>query len=125
MGYVKANISNIVAPVGTTNSIFFKLPINAATSAYSDIAIGAGSLSIDDGGGYPDRTITLTAQLYSGGVDDVRLWYSADNSSSVGNDKQTYLENDYLPPLFGPTLSWGGHSGGVNITFNFTYEIDA
>ncbi len=125
IGNVKCNISNIVAPVGTSNSVFFKLPINASTSTLSDVAIGSGTLSVDDGGGYPDRSITLTSQLYSGGNNDLRLWYSADNSPIVGNGQQTYLENDYLPTLFGPTVSWNGYSGGVNITFNFTYEIDS
>jgi hypothetical protein len=125
MGNVKCNISNIVAPVGTSNSVFFKLPINASTASSSDTTIGAGTLSVDDGSGYPDKTVTLVNQLYTGGNNDVRLWYSGDNSAIVGNDQQTYLENDHLPTTFGPSVTWNGYSGGVNISFNFTYEIDS
>jgi len=50
--------------------------------------------------------------------------FSLENIQIKNSVGQTYLENDYLPTFFGSTVTWNGYSGGVDISFNFTYEIN-
>ena len=124
MGTVVCNISNIVSPTGASNSIIFSLPL---TGTADSIVIGSGTLTINSSASYPSQSISLVTTIYSrnnggSGPANCRLWYSANNG--VTTDRQTYLENDYLPtPLGGSTVTWNGYSGGVDISFNFAYEI--
>jgi hypothetical protein len=123
MGTVVCNISNVVSPTGASNSINFTLPLPGTSNS---IVVGSGILTINSSASYPSQSVTLIPKIsdYNSGAEGpaiCRLWYSANNGTTT--DRQTYLENDYLPTPFGATVTWNGYSGGVDISFNFTYEI--
>jgi len=124
MGTVNCNISNIVSPTGVSDSILFSLPLSGTVNS---IVVGSGILTINSSGSYPSQSVSLITKISSynnegDGPAICRLWYTANNGTTT--DRQSYLENDYLPtPLGGENVTWNGYSGGVDISFNFTYEI--
>ena len=121
MGSVKCNISNIVVPEGASSSILFSLPLIGTNNG---LAVGSGTLSVDTIESYPSQTVLLVTKIsdYGGeGPAICELWYTANNGTTT--DRQTCLENDYLPTPLGSTVTWNGYSGGVDISFNFNYEI--
>jgi hypothetical protein len=123
IGNLNCNISNIVSPTGASSSISFSLPL---TGVANNLVAGSGVLTINSGASYPSQNISLVSKISnynSGGSGPAlcSLWYTANNGTST--DRQTYLENDYLPTTFGDSVTWNGYSGGVDISFNFSYEI--
>jgi hypothetical protein len=124
MGSVKCNITNIVFPAeASSSSIRFSLPL---TGIDNDEVVGSGTLTVDSIDSYPSQNVLLVTKIseYSEGGEGTaicQLWYSANNGTTT--DRQTYLENDYLPTSLGSTVAWNGYSGGIDICFNFAYEI--
>lgn len=124
MGSVNCNISNVVVPEGASSSILFSLPL---TGTNNGLAVGSGTLTIDSTESYPIQTVLLVTKIsdYNDGGEGpaiCELWYTANNGTTT--DRQTCLENDYLPTSLGSTVTWNGYSGGVDISFNFSYEIE-
>jgi len=123
IGNLNCNISNIVSPTGASSSILFSLPL---TGVANNLVTGSGVLTINSGVSYPSQNISLVSKISnynSGGSGPAlcSLLYTADNGTST--DRQTYLENDYLPTTFGDSVTWNGYSGGIDVSFNFSYEI--
>ena len=115
---MNCNISNIISPSGSSDGIIFSLPV---PGKHDSIVIGVGTMTINSGASYPSQNISLVTKIYNHNTANCRLWYSADNGTTT--DRQTYLENDFLPTLFGSNVTWNGYLNGIDISFNFTYEI--
>ena len=119
----KPTDGQILSATGSDGNLIWQ---SGLTGTVDSIVVGSGTLTINSSGSYPSQSVSLVTKISSrnnggDGPANCRLWYTANNGTTT--DRQTYLENDYLPTYFGTTVTWNGYSGGVDISFNFTYEI--